>query len=105
MKFRTLLVIAAVLAGALSLIAQKPPEHGLIQPGKGLDGVHLGDNFESFAAVFPRQPRYDEDWPDNYCGGRGYHWLDLKKRANGMYVYLKNDRIYLLSIQTSRFIL
>jgi hypothetical protein len=97
--------IGAVMLGSLSLTAQTPPEHGLIRPGEGLPGVHLGDNFSSFQAVFPKHPVYDEDWPDTYCGGRAYHWLDIKKRGNGVYVYLRKDKIYLLSIQTPRFVL
>lgn len=86
--------------------AQMPPAGGLIHPGKGLAGVELGSHFSSFETVFPKHPDLDEDYSYADCGGRRvYHWLDLDKRANGVYVYLKNDEIYQLSVQTPRFAL
>ena len=84
--------------------AHMPPDHGLIRPGEGIDGVALGSDFSSFEAIFPKQPKFDEDYTQ--CDdGRVYHWLDLNRDATGVYVYLKHDQIYQISVQTPRFAL
>lgn len=100
------LAIVALVLGTGSITAQTPPERGLILPGKGVSGVDLDSNFSAFEAVFPKHPQFDEDTPNTQCGaGRVYHWLDIDKRANGVYVYLKSGRIYQISVQTPRFAL
>lgn len=95
----------ALVLPTFSAGAQTPPAHGLIRPGESVSGIKLGSNFSSFEVVFPKHPHFDEDYPNTVCGDRVYHWLDLDKDATGVYVYLKNDEIYQLSIQTPRFTL
>ena len=106
MKHKLLLCLA--LGGSplsvWSVTAQPPPKHGQILPGESVAGVKLRSHFSSFEAVFPRHPAFDED-DDYYCRGRVYHWLDIDKRSNGVYVYLRNDEIYQISVRTQRFAL
>ena len=102
----SILVFWAFTMATFQATGQIPLAHGLIRPGGGVAGVELGSKFSSFVAVFPPHPRFDEDHSYWDCGGfREYHWLDIDKRANGLYVYLKNDEIFQLSIQTPRFML
>jgi len=106
MKMSILCCLApwALVLAAFSGGAHVPPTSGLIRPGEGVPGVDLGSKFSSFEAIFPKHDELDEDYTYPECG-RVYHWLDLDKRANGVYAYLKNDEIYLLSVQTPRFAL
>jgi hypothetical protein len=103
-KLMLYLGLAVLVSRPCNAWGHVPPPEGLIRPGEGVSGVNLGSHFSNFEAVFPRHARLDEDMPDTQCGaGRVYHWLDIDKRANGIYAYLKDDQIYQLSIQTPRF--
>jgi hypothetical protein len=76
----------------------------LILPGDSVAGIKLRSHFSNFEAVFPKHPKFDEDYTYD-CSGRVYHWLDIDKSSNGVYVFLRNDEIYQISVQTPRFAL
>jgi len=71
-------------------------------PGNSVAGVKLGSSLADFSAVFPKHPKIDESMTEDQCGGSSYHWLDMDLRGNGVYAYLRNDKIYQLRVQTPR---
>jgi hypothetical protein len=86
-------------------IAQTLPADGLILPGESVAGVKLGSDFSSFEAVFQKHPDADEDMHDSGCAGRVYHWVDIDRGATGVYAYIRDAKIYQLSVHTPRFAL
>jgi hypothetical protein len=91
-----------VRLGELERCSPGPPVSGLIVPGSSVAGVKLGSSLADFEAVFPRDPRADEDYPETLCGGRSYHWVNVEGGGRGVYVYLKGDKIYQLSAEWPR---
>jgi hypothetical protein len=76
---------------------------GVIVPGKSVAGVRLGSSLKDFRAVFPDQPNLGGLTYEHMSYGSSYQWVDLAKEATGVFVYLRDNKIYQLRVQTPRF--
>jgi len=101
---KTLAVLVIALGCLLQPVALcQQPAGGTITPGVGVGAVKLGSSLADFNAVFPPHPQWDESMSDDWCHYSSYHWLDMELHANGVYAYLKNNKIEQLRVQTPRF--
>ena len=92
-----------LLLSVLSFRAScQAPTSGTIVAGHSVAGVKLGASLADFNSVFPKHPEFDESDDYHECGS-SYHWLDIDFRANGIYAYLRHDRIFQLRDQIPRF--
>jgi hypothetical protein len=107
MKLREMTVLTCFfcLLAVVASHGQEAPAESVILPGKSVAGVELGATLASFWKIFPKHEGADEELPVNGCGVGGYHWVDVDRGATGVYAYLKNDKIYQLSVHTPRFAL
>ncbi|HEX7284776.1 MAG TPA: hypothetical protein VF532_01260 [Candidatus Angelobacter sp.] len=78
---------------------------GSIVPGNSVAGVKLGSSLADFTAVFPKHNEGDQSLGHDLCSGESYQWLDLDIPASGVFVYLRDDKIYQFRVQTPRFAL
>lgn len=78
-------------------------KNGIIVPGESVGDVKLGSEFSTFEANFPRHAEADEDTANGGCSERIYHWVDVDRDATGVYAYLREGKIYQLSVHTPRF--
>lgn len=100
--------MSLVLVSRIFLVqpaAEAARSDGVIIPGESVAGVRLGSDFSDFERAFPKHPHADTEYPDNGCGDRVYQWVDIDRSATGIFVYLKDDKIYQFSVQTPRFAL
>jgi len=74
----------------------------VIVAGDSVAGVKLGSLLTDFKAAFPKA---DEILVDDMCHISSYQWVDIDLGATGVYAYVKNDKIYQLSVRTPRFVL
>jgi hypothetical protein len=82
----------------------------LIEPGRRVGTLRLGDIRERVTEVFPKKPNYDEEYNyDEGCPRTEIHWLDIDLShengavSNGVFVYLKDGRVFQIEAATPRF--
>lgn len=77
----------------------------LIIAGESVGLLRLGDSRERMLELFPKKPNYDfaHNYEDGYCGQSDYHWLTPDFKSNGLFFYLKQERIYQISVETDLF--
>ena len=101
-----LLILCIVLGSCILLQdagALETSVHGAIVPGESVAGVNLGSSLSDFQTVFPNNPRNEEKGYDSVCAGTYYQWFDADLVATGLFVYIKDNKIYQISVQTPRF--
>ncbi len=76
----------------------------LIKPGQNVGLLRLGDTRERTLELFPLKPHIDEEYSyDDSCPVTEIHWLDQKLDANGVFIYLKNGRVFQIESATPRY--
>jgi len=102
----TFLLLCGFLLSLASIrcIAQTP-KSGIIVAGESVAGLKLGSALFDFQAMFPKKPNIDEDFSNMLLDGcpASYHWVDLERRATGVYAILQDGQISQLSVKTPRF--
>lgn len=80
----------------------------LIKPGLSVGALQLGDIRERALEVFPKKPKYDEEY--NYdrrfgpCEFSEIHWLDFDHLDQwGVFIYMKEGRIFQIAADTPRY--
>ncbi|HZS03733.1 MAG TPA: hypothetical protein VFD58_02580 [Blastocatellia bacterium] len=80
-----------------------PSRPELIKAGQSVGKLRLGDTRERVLQLFPKK-KSDEEY--NYgppCPRSEIHWLDFAREANGLFVYLKDGRVFQIQAETPRF--
>jgi hypothetical protein len=84
-----------------------PSNPKLIVAGESVGMLRLGESRERMLELFPKKPNYDLEYnyDKNCCGCdySSYHWLPPDFKSNGLFFYLKQGRIYQISVQTDLF--
>src|SRR5260370_40526940 len=77
------------------------PDAVVIEPGRSVGALRLGDTRERVIEIFPKKPNYDEEYNyDGTCPHTEIHWLDIDLThengvvSNGGFVYLKEGRVF-----------
>jgi hypothetical protein len=79
-------------------------ETGVINPGKSVGPLRLGDTRERTLELFPFKPHIDEEYSyDDPCPLTEIHWLDRELDAAGVFVYLKGGQVFQIESATPRF--
>jgi len=84
-----------------------PNNPKLTVAGKNAGLIKLGDTRERMLELFPKKPNVDFEY--NYdkncceCEYSDYHWLPPDYKTNGLFFYLKQERIYQISVQSDLF--
>jgi hypothetical protein len=86
------------------------PEASLIEPGRSVGALRLGDTRERVNQIFPKKPNYDEEYNyDAPCPRTEIHSLDIDLSqengpvSNGVFIYLKDGRVSQIQVATPRF--
>lgn len=104
----------AVARSATQTVSTSAPvpstDAALIEPGRRVGALRLGDTRERVIEVFPKKPNYDEEYNyDEGCPRTEIHWLDIDLRhengavSNGVFVYLKDGRVFQIEAATPHF--
>jgi hypothetical protein len=82
----------------------------VIEPGRRVGALQLGDTRERVIEIFPKKPNYDEEYNyDGMCPRTEIHWLDIdlthenEPVSNGVFVYLKEGHVFQIEAATPRF--
>jgi hypothetical protein len=83
-----------------------PVSPNLTIPGHSVGLLRLGDTRERVFELFPKKPNYDEEY--NYgqyssCVFSEIHWLEPDFQSNGLFIYLRDGRIFQIMVETPRF--
>lgn len=103
-------VAALLLTNSCSRrVAETPPtarpavQETLIKAGEGIGPLRLGDTRERTLAIFPRK-NTDAEYDFSHCGPRKeIHWFDLELKRSGVFVYLRDGRVFQIESSTPRF--
>jgi hypothetical protein len=91
----------------LSDVLPPPDDPKLIVPGESVALLRVGDSRERMLELFPKKPNIDLEYNyDQKCCGcdfSDYHWLPPDFKSNGLFFYLKQGRIYQISVQSDLF--
>jgi hypothetical protein len=104
-KNRLLLLCGIMPSLIMPRCIAQTPKSGMIVPGESVAGLRLGSTLSDFRAIFPKKPDIDMDYSSvamNPCPASS-QWVDLERKATGVFVILQNDRISQISVQTPRF--
>ncbi|MBI3646762.1 MAG: hypothetical protein HY233_12460, partial [Acidobacteriales bacterium] len=97
-------MLASLLAFAQAPARHALKESSLIVPGRSVGGLDLGDDRARTLQLFPKKPNMDEEYKYPFCGGYSeIHWLDFEKKIDGVFVYLKAERVIQIESATPRF--
>src|SRR6266850_7477018 len=67
----------------------------LIKPGQSVGLVKLGDSHERALELFGKtEEDYNFENNKSACARSEMHWADVELDSNGLFLYLKNNRIY-----------
>lgn len=89
--------------------APLPDNPNLTVAGKSVGLLRLGDSRERVFELFPKKPNYDEEYTyDENCCGCNYafseiHWLPPGFKANGLFIYLREGRVFQIRVEIDRF--
>ena len=78
-------------------------ETDLIRPGCSVGSLHLGDRRERMLEVLGKKPQDEEYTYGAPCSLTEFHWLDPKMRSNGLFIYLKEDRVFQIASTMPRY--
>ncbi len=66
--------------------------------------MRLGDARDTVLMLLPMKPSIDSEYDYFSCGLRKeIHWLDLEKKASGLFVYLREGKVFQIESGTPRF--
>jgi hypothetical protein len=86
---------------AASLSNGSPDERALIVPGQKVGSLQLGNTGDqSLKLLGPKKEEYNYDNPCKYSE---MHWYDMELDTNGIFVYLKDGKIFQLEAATPRY--
>lgn len=81
-----------------------PTDTTLINPGKSVGALRLGDTRERVLEIFPFKLHMDEEYSyKDPCPITEIHWLDREVDADGVFVYLENGRVFQIEAATPRY--
>ena len=87
-----------------------PTDATLIQPGRSVGLLCLGDTRQRVLELFPNKPNYDEQYSyGEPCPSSEIHWLDIDPSKengpvyNGLFIYLRGGRVFQIEAATPRF--
>lgn len=81
-----------------------PTDTTLINPGKSVGALRLGDTRERVLEIFPFKLHMDEEYSyKDPCPITEIHWLDRELDADGVFVYLENGRVFQIEAATPRY--
>jgi hypothetical protein len=85
-----------------------PDNPNLIVAGKSVGLLKLGDSRERVLELFPKKSGDEEYTYDKNCCGCSFtfseiHWLPPKFENNGLFIYLREGRVFQIMVETDRF--
>jgi hypothetical protein len=87
-------------AAAVDQQAESDP--ALIKPGRSVGAIQLGDTREKLIKMLGgKLEEYSHDDPCKYSE---MHWYDLNADRNGIFTYLKDDRVFQIESDTPRYV-
>lgn len=95
----------AISATARISGAQKTsPDARLIQPGRGVGALQLGDTRERVYELLGKKPIDQEHTYGEPCSLMEIHWLDPDLKSNGLFIYLKAGRVFQIASSMPRYV-
>jgi hypothetical protein len=90
-----------------ALIRELPPQKSrsnalLIEPGKSVGPLSLGDSREAVLEIFPFKKHLDQEWPEGADCGTVINWVDSNSKGN-VFVRLKAGEVAQIDSGTPRF--
>jgi hypothetical protein len=76
---------------------------GTIKPGQGVGPLKLGDTRNQVISVLGRKKQDEEYTYSGLCPQTEIHWLDLELSGNGLFIYLRADRVFQIEAATPRY--
>jgi len=80
---------------------QTESDPALIKPGRSVGAIQLGDTREKLIKMLGgKLEEYSHDTPCKYTE---MHWYDLNADRNGIFTYLRDDRVFQIESDTPRY--
>lgn len=86
---------------------KKKSTDNYITPGRGTEDIQLGMSREDILQVLGKPNEaysYDSDSIPGRCEYSDMHWLEERFEGNGIFAYLKNEKIYEISFSGKQYI-
>jgi len=77
------------------------PDSGITKPGERVGGVRIGDTRTRAIELFGKPT--DELRLESDCPPWTVHWVDFANERSGVFVYMKNGRIFQIQAETPRY--
>jgi hypothetical protein len=78
---------------------------GVIEPGRGVGPLKLGDTHARALELFgPTEEDYNFEGASGPCDHSEMHWYDAGTDSNGLFVYLRGGRVYEIASATPRYV-